>query len=370
MLLEHAATRREGVAGAGPADPGRGGPRDRRGPRSPRPGGRGAGRPGGGVVHDGRGRPRPLPRPLHDPGPARADAPQAPPRPRPHHRPGGAAKHRLGQAFCEYVETRPASSVGKAGGVCATVVVTMTLDTLVGLKAASLTPAATSHPAGPAGSRRAGIIPAVLGGDSQVLDLGRKRRFHTEPQRIALAQRNGGCTADGCDAPPGMCHAHHDHPGPAADPPTSRPDDCLCPRHHTLAHDPRYQTNPPPTASSSSSDGRRRTAQRRPSRRCTSAPGMCMNTGKNARPARTWSGAVKSSSLRRHPRPSESSPWHDGHVRPRPLDRLLLRSAGRRATDRPPRGGGLRAHDRPDRGVARLPRPDRDSPADTKAPTA
>ena len=59
---------------------------------------------------------------------------------------------------------------------------------------------------------RAAIIPAVLDGASQVLDLGRKRRFHTEPQRIALAHRDRGCTALGCDAPPGLCHAHHDQP--------------------------------------------------------------------------------------------------------------------------------------------------------------
>ena len=151
-----------------------------------------------------------------------------------------------GQAFCEYVETRPASSVGKAGGVCATVVVTMTLDTLLGgLQAASLD---TGGHLSPGEARRlacgAGIIPAVLGGDSQVLDLGRRRRFHTEPQRIALAQRDGGCTADGCDAPPGMCHAHHDHPwsrGGNTDTKTGR---LLCPRHHTLAHDPRYTANP------------------------------------------------------------------------------------------------------------------------------
>jgi hypothetical protein len=155
-------------------------------------------------------------------------------------------KHRLGEAFCDYVETRPAGSVGKAGGVCATVVVTMTLDTLMGgLRAASLD---TGGHLSPGEARRlacgAGIIPAVLGGDSQVLDLGRKRRFHTEPQRIALAARDGGCTAEGCDAPPGRCHAHHDRPwsrGGNTDVKTGR---LLCPRHHTLAHDPRYSVNP------------------------------------------------------------------------------------------------------------------------------
>jgi len=32
----------------------------------------------------------------------------------------------------------------------------------------------------------AGIIPMVLGGKSQVLDVGRKRRFHTEGMRVAI----------------------------------------------------------------------------------------------------------------------------------------------------------------------------------------
>jgi hypothetical protein len=122
----------------------------------------------------------------------------------------------------------------------------MTLDTLLGgLRAASLD---TGGHLSPSEARRlvcgAGIIPAVLGGDSVVLDLGRKRRFHTEPQRIALAHRDQGCTADGCDAPPGRCHAHHDTPwshGGHTDTKTGR---LLCPRHHTLAHDPRYSVNP------------------------------------------------------------------------------------------------------------------------------
>ena len=140
----------------------------------------------------------------------------------------------------------PPASVGKAGGVCATVVVTMTLDTLLGgLKAASLD---TGGRLSPGEARRlacrAGIIPAVLDGASQVLDLGRKRRFHTEPQRIALAHRDRGCTAEGCDAPPGLCHAHHDQPWSRGGPTDTTTGRLLCPRHHTLAHDPRYQTNP------------------------------------------------------------------------------------------------------------------------------
>ena len=87
------------------------------------------------------------------------------------------------------------------------------------------------------------MIPAVLGGRSEVLDLGRTRRFHSKAQRIALALEQGGCTAEGCDWPPGMCHAHHDtpwHRGGTTDVQNGR---LLCPRHHARAHDPTYETS-------------------------------------------------------------------------------------------------------------------------------
>jgi hypothetical protein len=53
----------------------------------------------------------------------------------------------------------------------------------------------------------AGIIPAVLGGDSEILDLGRKVRMFTTAQRLALLERDGGCAK--CHAPPEHCEAHH-----------------------------------------------------------------------------------------------------------------------------------------------------------------
>ena len=51
------------------------------------------------------------------------------------------------------------------------------------------------------------IIPLVLGANSEVLDCGRARRLFTRAQRLALAERDGGCA--GCGAPPGMTEAHH-----------------------------------------------------------------------------------------------------------------------------------------------------------------
>ena len=153
-------------------------------------------------------------------------------------------RHRMGLAFMDYLETRPEGTLPSSGGVPATVVVTMELETLMGgLGAASLDTGGRIS-AGEARrlACRAGIIPIVLGGGSVVLDAGRKRRFHSETQRIALGIRDRGCTVAGCDAPPGLCQAHHDQTpwsrGGGTSVETGR---LLCPRHHRLVHDPTYQ---------------------------------------------------------------------------------------------------------------------------------
>ncbi|HET6938997.1 MAG TPA: DUF222 domain-containing protein, partial [Nocardioides sp.] len=155
---------------------------------------------------------------------------------------------RLGQAFAEYIQRYPVNKLPKAGGLNATVVVTITLDTLIGgLKAAHLD---TGETISPGAARRlaceAGIIPAVLGGKSQVLDLGRKKRFHSEGQRIAKTIEVGGCEVDGCDWPPGRCHLHH--PIRWVDGGrTDRDGIMLCPAHHSRAHDSRYDFKRLPT---------------------------------------------------------------------------------------------------------------------------
>ncbi|WNM26173.1 DUF222 domain-containing protein [Demequina capsici] len=53
----------------------------------------------------------------------------------------------------------------------------------------------------------AGVVPEVLGGDGEVLELGRERRLFTRAQRLALLERDGGCAK--CHAPPEHCEAHH-----------------------------------------------------------------------------------------------------------------------------------------------------------------
>ncbi|MFD0820970.1 HNH endonuclease signature motif containing protein, partial [Micromonospora zhanjiangensis] len=55
----------------------------------------------------------------------------------------------------------------------------------------------------------AGIVPAVLAGAGQVLDLGRQRRLFSGPLRRALVLRDGGCAFPGCDRPPRWTDGHH-----------------------------------------------------------------------------------------------------------------------------------------------------------------
>jgi hypothetical protein len=81
------------------------------------------------------------------------------------------------------------------------------LDALT-LKAAKLD---TGTPISPGQARRmacqAGIIPMVLGGPSEILDVGCKQRFHTEAMRMAMLVRDQGCATHGCEP-----QRHHQPP--------------------------------------------------------------------------------------------------------------------------------------------------------------
>ena len=163
---------------------------------------------------------------------------------------------RHGLAFCQLIEAISAKSLPKAGGCSATVVVTITLEQLLdALDAAGLADFGagtldTGAQISAAEARRlactAGIIPVVLGGKSQVLDVGRKRRFHSEAQRVAMTIRDKGCTAEDCDRPPAMCHAHHDIAWSEGGPTDSEHGRLLCGHHHRRIHDPHYRATTQP----------------------------------------------------------------------------------------------------------------------------
>jgi hypothetical protein len=85
------------------------------------------------------------------------------------------------------------------------------------------------------------VLPAILGGDSQVLDLGRQRRLFSGAVRRALVLRDGGCAFPACDRPPTWCQGHHmiswlDHGKTELDNGV-----LLCGHHHRLIHEGAWE---------------------------------------------------------------------------------------------------------------------------------
>ena len=100
----------------------------------------------------------------------------------------------------------------------------------------------------------AALIPAVLDGDSAILDLGTSRRLFNRHQRLALAVRDRGCIWPGCDQPLAWTEAHHISPWRPGGP-TDLTNGCLiCPFHHHLIHSTAgWRIQWPPTADPRSS---------------------------------------------------------------------------------------------------------------------
>ena len=90
----------------------------------------------------------------------------------------------------------------------------------------------------------AGIIPIVLGSDSELIDIGRKTRTISAALRRALEDRDGGCSWSGCTAPVSWCDAHHIIHW--ADGGNTNLDNTrlLCRKHHTATHDGRSGPEP------------------------------------------------------------------------------------------------------------------------------
>jgi len=80
------------------------------------------------------------------------------------------------------------------------------------------------------------IIPAVLGTDSEVLDLGRAARLASPAQHLLLWRRDGGCSYPGCTVPPQWCDAHHLEWFSRGGRTDLNNLALLCGRHHTLVH--------------------------------------------------------------------------------------------------------------------------------------
>jgi len=114
---------------------------------------------------------------------------------------------KLGHAFCTLLEALDPTALPIHGGNATTLVVTLNWSDLkAGIGGATL-PDGSRISVGEA--RRLacteGILPTVLGGNSEVLDLGRTRRLFTPAQRKALGIEQPTCRAEGCTVPAAWC---------------------------------------------------------------------------------------------------------------------------------------------------------------------
>ncbi len=149
-----------------------------------------------------------------------------------------------GHAFGALLEHLDPAKLPQHGGDATTLIVTMPLASLIAdLGTAQLL---TGTDISGSEARRlactAKIIPAVLGGPSEVLDLGRSRRLFSPAQRKALRLRDRRCRAEGCTIPAAWTEAHHLRPWSQGGSTDLNDGICLCSWHHHRVHDPRYRT--------------------------------------------------------------------------------------------------------------------------------
>jgi hypothetical protein len=153
---------------------------------------------------------------------------------------------RRGKALCALLEHLDPKKLPAHGGDATTVMVTMTLDQLrAELATAGLISSDDLRITADQARRlacTAGIIPAVLGGRSEILDLGRTQRLFTSAQRKALRLRDRRCRAAGCTIPATWCEAHHLKPWALGGETNLDDGVLLCSFHHHRAHDPTYVT--------------------------------------------------------------------------------------------------------------------------------
>jgi 5-methylcytosine-specific restriction protein A len=84
------------------------------------------------------------------------------------------------------------------------------------------------------------VVPIVMGGNSEPLDVGRAFRTVTPHLRRAIAARDRGCCFPGCDRPPSWCDIHHLIPWEDGGLTEIGNLAMLCRVHHRLLHHPGW----------------------------------------------------------------------------------------------------------------------------------
>ena len=154
--------------------------------------------------------------------------------------------HQRGRAFCSLLEAIDPRRLPVHGGDATTLIVTVPLKALrEELGTGELGPADKLS----AGEVRrlactARILPVVLGGKSEVLDLGRSSRLFRPAQRKVMILRDRECRAEGCSVPAAWCEAHHwGRPWSRGGRTDLADGILLCSWHHHRVHDSHYDAS-------------------------------------------------------------------------------------------------------------------------------
>ncbi|MFC3890997.1 DUF222 domain-containing protein, partial [Lentzea rhizosphaerae] len=155
-------------------------------------------------------------------------------------------EQREGDALAELVNLMlRADQLPEHGGEPVTLTLTMSYDDLANRVGHATLDNGDHIPADQARQLacNAGIIPMVLGGAGQPLDIGRKTRTFPAAIRRILVTRDRGCAFPGCGRPPRQCDAHHiRHWANGGD--TSVDNAVLlCRHHHTLIHQSKWEVS-------------------------------------------------------------------------------------------------------------------------------
>ena len=163
---------------------------------------------------------------------------------------------RQGIAFAALLENIPTESLPQHGGTATSVVVAIDYETLLAdLHAAGVVETSTGDLITPGEARRlacnAGILPAVMGGRSEVLDAGREQRLVKGSMRKLMNVRDKTCTTIGCTVPAAFCEAHHPTPWSNGGRTSLKECKLLCLFHHHRAHHPGWPTHHHPNGKTS-----------------------------------------------------------------------------------------------------------------------
>jgi len=150
--------------------------------------------------------------------------------------------HLDGLALCDLLERIDPTTLPAHGGDATTVVVTISEESLRERLAAAGLLDGDRISASEARRLACGakIVPVVLGGRGEILDLGRGQRLFTPAQRKAIRLRDQRCRAEGCQAPSTWTDIHHKQAWADGGPTDLDNGISLCGHHHRRIHDTRY----------------------------------------------------------------------------------------------------------------------------------